>query len=274
MKFTVIPTPEILKNDVECIRITEHNGEGRLAINVCLNGLPGIVFQHHDGQSPIENISTRFGSVACVPTLYVYGQMTEPGVMNYHPKPFTTMQVVLKPHALQTLLGLNATVVTNSLVELSEFSAGSLNMQLMEARSEQARVNLIVNFLVAKLHQARTRDGLVEESLRVIHQNSGSITVKHLLEYLNLSERQFEKRFIQTVGLAPQFYIRVKRFNQAIRLMKTGRFEKLTDVAHALNFYDQSHFIRDVKAFSGITPKNLVQKVDDVQFDQRVYAYL
>ena len=150
MQFTVIPTPEILKNDVECIRITRHNGEGRLAINVCLNGLPGIAFQHHNGHSPLEKISTRLGSVAAIPTLYIYGQMTEPGVMHHKAQPFTTIQVVLKPHALQTLLGLNASILTNSLVELSEFSGGRLNMQLMEARSDQERVTLLINFLVAK----------------------------------------------------------------------------------------------------------------------------
>ena len=238
-----------------------------------MNGKPGIVFQHYDGQSPLENITTRFGSVASTPTLYVYGQMTEPGVMNHKLKPCSTIQVVLKPHALQTLLGLDASCLTNELVELGEFSARHLNMQMIEARSEQQRLTLIINFLVAKLQQNRTRDCLVEESLSLIHQNSTSVTVKQLLERLSLSERQFEKRFSQTVGITPQFYIRVKRFNEAIRFMKSGRFDKLTEVAHALNFYDQSHFIRDIKAFSGITPKTLAQKVDDLQFDQRVYAY-
>jgi AraC-like DNA-binding protein len=274
MQFTVIPTPGILKHDVECIRLTHHNGEGRLAINVCLNGLPGIAFQHHNGRSAIEAITTRFGSSPCKPTLFIYGQMTEPGIMNYKQQPASTTQIVLKPHALQTLLGLNASILTNSLVELSEFADTRLNIQLMEAHSDHDRLTLLINFLVAKLQQARTRDNLIEESLRVIHQHNGSVTINHLLEHLNLSERQFEKRFVQTVGLTPHFYMRVKRFNAAIHLMRTGRFQKLTDVAHALNFYDQSHFIRDVKAFSGITPKHLVQKVDDSQFDQRVYAYL
>ncbi len=272
MQFTVIPIPEILKEDVECIRISEFDGDDPVAINVCLNGLPGIVFQHQNGTSPIEKISTRFGSVSSTPTLFVYGQMTEPGVMHYRAGQFTSTQVVLKPHALQTLMGLNASVLTNSVVDLSEFSAGSLNMQLMEAHTDEQRVGFITDFLTAKLRQTQSRDCLVEASLRVIHQHSTSVTVKYLLDTLNLSERQFEKRFTQTVGLTPQFYIRVKRFNEAIRLMKTHPFEKLTDVAYALNYYDQSHFIRDIKAFSGITPKSLFQKVD-LQTDHRVYAY-
>jgi AraC-like DNA-binding protein len=89
---------------------------------------------------------------------------------------------------------------------------------------------------------------------------------------LHISERQFERRFTQTVGLSPHVYIRVKRFNEAIRLIKTGQFERLTDVAYALNFSDQSHFIRDIKAFSGMTPTSLAQKVDDFHHEQAGYA--
>jgi len=102
--------------------------------------------------------------------------------------------------------------------------------------------------------------------------HSGSIHVKDVLAYVHLSERQFERRFTQTVGLSPHVYIRVKRFNEAIRLIKTGQFERLTDVAYALNFSDQSHFIRDIKAFSGMTPTSLSQQVDDFQNAQAGYA--
>jgi AraC-like DNA-binding protein len=272
MKLRILPAPRHLQDDIECIRLTEYTSADLLAINVCLNGLPGVVFQHFNGHSPIENIVTRSGLTTSANTLFVYGQMTEPSVMNYR-GPFTTIQVILKPHALQTLLGINATVLTNALVDLSEFSSGELNRRMIDARNEQERVALFIDFLGAKLAQSRTRDQLIEASLHLIHTRIGTITVKSLIETLNLSERHFERRFQQAVGVSPQFYIRVKRFNEALRLMKTGRFDTLTDVAYRLNFYDQSHFIRDIKAFSGLTPKHLSHKVDDPA-DDRVYSYV
>jgi AraC-like DNA-binding protein len=194
--------------------------------------------------------------------------------MHYKKGSSTTTHVIFKPHALKTLLGINASALTDGWAELHEFSAGDLPAQLLEATNEQERIALLTSFLLARFKQAKTRDTLVEESLRFIHTNSGSIQVKDLLEYLHLSERQFERRFTQTVGLSPHVYIRVKRFNEAIRLIKTRQFERLTDVAYALNFYDQSHFIRDIKAFSGMTPKSLSQKVDDFYHDQAGYSYV
>lgn len=276
MKFRLLPVPKMLRNDVECIRVSEYEQTdgGNLAINVCLNGLPGIVFQHNNGASPIENIATSSAVVNGIPTLYVYGQMTQMGVMNYKRESFTTMQVILKPHALQTLLNINATALTNCLVDLAEFSARDLNMRMLEASSDQARVDLLTDFLCAKKAQRSKRDPLVEASLRLIHQNSTSITVKNLLDDLHISERQFEKRFSQSVGLSPQFYIRVKRFNEAVHLLRNQQFSRLVDVAHSLNYYDQSHFIRDIKAFSGITPTHLSEKMHDVSLEQKVYAYV
>ena len=270
MKYKSVAIPELLREHVEAIIITRHNGETDMAVNVCLNALPGIVFQHSSGHSPVDKMTTASGYRADTPTLFVYGQMTERSTMSYKKEPFTATTIFLKPHALQTLLGVNASALTDHLVDLREFSADNLNMKLLEAKNEQMRLTLLTDFLASKLRQATTQDRLIEESLRIIHNNVSRATVKYLLECLNISERQFEKRFGQTVGLSPQFYIRVKRFTEAIQLMKTGHYQRLTDVAHALNFYDQSHFSRDIKAFSGITPRSLFQKVDEFQSDHKI----
>lgn len=274
IQFTLLPPPDLLKRDVECFRVAHYRGEEGFALTVSPNGMPGIVFQQHNGQSPVETISTSSKSNSSIPTLYVYGQTNGPGVMHHKKGPYTTVQVILKPHALQTLLGINASALTHSLVELHEFSAHSLTEQLLEAANEHKQIALLTSFLVAQLKQEKPRDTLVEESLRLIHQHIGAIQVKSLLDYLNISERQFERRFSQTVGVPPQLYIRVKRFNEAVRLMKAGQFDALTSIAHALGFHDQSHFIRDIKAFSGMTPTNLSHNTDDFHHGQAGYFYL
>jgi AraC-like DNA-binding protein len=272
IKFKILPAPGILRSEVECIRVIEHRGKEEIAIKVFPNGLPGIVFQHHNGRSALENIITP-SHISHVPTSFLYGPGTEASIMNYKKGSYASIQVVFQPYSLKTLLGINAAVLTNGFAELNEFSAEDLNLQLMEASSNEKRVVLIMDFLLAKLKQSKSRDPLVEESLHLIHQNITFIEVRHLLKRLAISERQFERRFSQTVGIAPQAYIRVKRFNEAIRLMKTRHYAKLTDIAYALNFHDQSHFIRDVKALSGLTPRTLSQKAENFQ-DQSGLSYI
>jgi AraC-like DNA-binding protein len=261
IQFSTVPSPEILKRDVECFRIIKYRGDEGSSIKVSPNGMPGIVFQHCNGRSAIENISMP-SRIVSTPTLFLYGLGTDPSVMNYKKGSYATIQVIFKPHALNTLLGINA-LALHGYAELNEFAAEDLNLRLMEARNENEQVALLTRFLVAKFERARTRDTLIEEGLHLIQKKVSFITVKSLREDLNISERQFERRFSQTVGLSPQSYIRVKRFNEAIRLMKTRQYERLTDIAYALNFHDQSHFIREVREFSGMTPKDISQKAEN-----------
>jgi AraC-like DNA-binding protein len=261
IQFSTIPSPQFLKRDIECFRIIAYTGDESSSIKVSPNGMPGIVFQHVNGRSAIENISMP-SRIVSPPTLFLYGLGTDPSVMNYKKGSYATIQVIFKPHALNTLLGINA-LRLDGFAELNEFAAEDLNLRLMEAPSTEEQVALLTRFLVAKFEQSRTRDTLIEEGLHLIHKNVGFVTVKFLLEGLNISQRQLERRFSQTVGLSPQSYIRVKRFNEAIRLMKIGQYQRLTDIAYALNFHDQSHFIRDIKRFSGMTPKDISQKAEN-----------
>ena len=273
IQFSILPPPATLKNDIECLRIAQHSGEEAMAIKVSPLGVPGLVFQHNNGRSALEQIITHAGRTSSPPPLFLYGAGIEPSVMHYKGGSSTTVQVIFKPHALKTLLGIDASQLTNRWADLHEFGAPDLEGQLIEANNEQEHLTFLTSFLVAKLKQAKPRDLLVEESIRIIHNRIPSIHVKDLLDSLNISERQFERRFTQTVGLSPQTYIRVKRFNEAIRLIKTGRFTRLTDVAAALNFSDQSHFIRDLRTFSGMTPTSLAQKVDDFYHAQAGFSF-
>jgi AraC-like DNA-binding protein len=272
-KFEILSPPPILADDVECFSLVKHTGAEGFSIRVAPKAVPGIVFHHNNGHTAIESIVTNSASIHSISTLFLCGAGIEPSTMNFAKGSYTTIQVILKPHALSTLFGINASTLTNSSVELNEFSPHDLNEQMLNASDEQ-RIVLLTEFLVTHLKKERTRDKLIEESLRLIHQDTACNSVKYLLEYLSISERQFERRFNQAVGISPQSYIRVTRFNEAIRLIKTGQYEKLTDIAYALNYYDQSHLIRDINSFSGITPKNVAQKEDDFYHTQVGYSYV
>jgi AraC-like DNA-binding protein len=272
--FRILGVPEILRNDVECFIVHEFSGTVGTTINVFPSGIPGIVFHHNDRHAAIENIVTQSGHTFSPPTLFLHGAGTESSIMKFGKGSYSVMQIILKPHAVRTLFGINALSLNDGAVELNEFSKINLNEQLLEARNDQQRIALLTHFLAAKLKQHKTRDILVEESLRLIHQWAGRITVKAVLEHLDISERQFERRFCQAVGMSPVSYIRVRRFNEAMRLMKSRQYATLTEIAHALNFHDQSHFIRDIKTFSGSTPKSLSQRVSDFYHNQAGYSYV
>jgi AraC-like DNA-binding protein len=69
-----------------------------------------------------------------------------------------------------------------------------------------------------------------------------------------LSARQLERRFRDTVGLSPKYFCRVARFEQFVRRWNITSDVRLADLAQACGYYDQSHFNRDFRWFTGETP--------------------
>lgn len=273
VQFKIFPPPHHLKDYVECFRGITYNDKEEMAIRVCPNGFPGIAFHHHEGRSIVESIATKSGHNAHVPTLFLYGQVTELSIMRFT-APFVTMQTILKPSALKRLFDMDAPALTNRSIAAEKFDGEALNLQLIAAESSEERVGLLSEFITTKKAQATARDGEVENSLSLINDNIATISIEELCQHVRLSERQFERRFKQVVGVSPHFYIRVRRINAALKLMDSGNYERLVDIAHALNFHDQSHFIRDIKEFSGLTPKGIQQKVDDFYHDEVGSSYL
>lgn len=86
-------------------------------------------------------------------------------------------------------------------------------------------------------------------------QSNSKISIDILAYEINMSKRNFERRFLQYVGLTPVFYNRIIRFHKAVDLMNKSEKASFTELAYAAGYFDQSHFIRDFKQFYGQAPK-------------------
>jgi AraC-like DNA-binding protein len=226
-------------------------------------GVSGILLQHRDGRPALGSTADGqpVSSGGC-PTSFVYGKRTRP-LQTFSNGPFRLMGVVFKPQGLSRLLNTDPMPLNDGSAGLHEFSREHLGEQLLNARSDHERVARLTQFLRARVAEAGAEDLLVTESLGLIRSDIRSIRVPQLLKRLRVSERQLERRFVRAIGVSPHQYIRILRFREAVQLIKRHQFERLSDVAYDLNYVDQSHFIKDIKAFSGYTPKRLVQTVRD-----------
>ena len=69
-----------------------------------------------------------------------------------------------------------------------------------------------------------------------------------------MSAKRFIERFKAQVGVSPKRYCRIRRFQQAVARAHRGRPVDWAQVALDCGYYDQSHFIHEFRAFSGLTP--------------------
>ena len=72
----------------------------------------------------------------------------------------------------------------------------------------------------------------------------------------------FSRVLKQTTGLSPYQFVRKERVAVALCLLENAECERgLVDLALEAGFYDQAHFCREIKTFTGRTPSEIRQYV-------------
>ena len=132
-----------------------------------------------------------------------------------------------------------------------------LEERLAEAPGDGARVALVEQFLLAQLRRHHKAD--VEPLVRAVWKRKGCLAVPQLCRDLGIGERSLQRTFAAALGTTPKRFARLSRFLHVCSLLRSGHGTTLTDVGLACGYYDQSHFIADFKAFSGMTPRQFVE---------------
>lgn len=91
----------------------------------------------------------------------------------------------------------------------------------------------------------------------LIYSTKGAITVKELSEKAFWSSRQMNRYFNEQFGMPVKAYCNILRFRASLEHIAKGK------LFPEENFFDQNHFIKEVKKFSGVVPKELSQNKND-----------
>jgi AraC-like DNA-binding protein len=87
----------------------------------------------------------------------------------------------------------------------------------------------------------------------VTTQYGDEITVADLARQASLSASQLHREFARLFGITPNHYIREVRVGVARHLLESTQ-SPIAAIAFETGFYDQSHFTRQFKTSTGITP--------------------
>lgn len=126
-----------------------------------------------------------------------------------------------------------------------------LEERLNEAKNDRQRIAVVEQFLIARIKHTQP-DTLVLQALAIIHKHKGDIRISNLVQQLHTSQSPLEKRFRRVVGTSPKKFASIVRLNYILQLHRAGT--SLTATAYEAGYYDQAHFIKEFKTFTGDTP--------------------
>jgi AraC-like DNA-binding protein len=125
--------------------------------------------------------------------------------------------------------------------------------RLAEARSNRDRVDVVEAFLRRKLTNTQPV-ALISNAIQLIKQQSGIIRIRDLAISLHISQDAFEKRFRTLIGSTPKQYASIIRLRNLIG--KYPSYHSLTEASYEAGYFDQSHFIKEFRLFTGRAPKD------------------
>jgi AraC-like DNA-binding protein len=132
--------------------------------------------------------------------------------------------------------------------------AGELRERLLEAGTPRAMFAVLEQALLARAAWRLEHHPAVKFALRQFHGLPHTRTIAEVAGQIGLSAKRFIEVFNGEVGLTPKLFCRVRRFQRALRSIGQGAPVEWAAVAADCGYFDQAHFIRDFRAFSGINP--------------------
>jgi AraC-like DNA-binding protein len=123
--------------------------------------------------------------------------------------------------------------------------------QIVEAKDNRQRFLIVEQFLLSLLTE-RDRDLLVLKALEKIKLAKGNIRIKHLATDLHISQDPLEKRFRKLIGTSPKQFSNIIRMRNVINEYSSA--DSLNDASYLAGYFDQAHFIKEFKSFTGQTP--------------------
>lgn len=132
---------------------------------------------------------------------------------------------------------------------------GDLRERLLETKDIDLRFRFVEDFL---LNRFRTKLGLnpcVAFAVTEMIDRPDVINIARMNSKIGYSQKHFTEMFRKQVGVTPKSYLKIMRFQKAVRTIDAAKDIDWGSIAFDCGFYDQAHFINDFKHFSGFTPE-------------------
>ena len=248
------PSPE-LQPFVKCFwSLDDEKNDEPVKQRVVPDGCMEMIFHYGD----LYEQYFEDGSSIIQPRSFVFGQITK--YIEIAPTGASgIISARFLPDGLTPFLDLPVTALENKAVAITEiFKADGKELEdkVIGANDNTRRIQLIEKFLLSKLTESKAIDAITKSCVEVIFQSQGQIGVVELAEKMNINRRHMERKFTSLIGISPKQLARVARLQATLKMLEQKNFTNLTSLAYENGYYDQAHFIKDFKEFTGTSPKS------------------
>lgn len=256
MLYKEILPGEKLRTYVQCYYTFDSETCAEIDDTVFPGGHMEIIFNLGDGiwKSSVKDVFHP------TPPIELWGKLTQPLAVKAVGKN-KMLGIRFHAHSAAFFFNEELSEFNNQIADLRDVlgaPAKALHARLREAAGLEERIGLIEDFLLRRLASREKKTEAIALIGRVVQEMQNSYDpddVETIASRYNISSRYLRKLFLQYTGVSPKLYNKISRFQQSLQLV-TENQSSLTSIAYDCGYFDQSHFIRDFKLFTGFTPSS------------------
>lgn len=258
MRYQEIIPGSVLKQYVKCYYIYQSDSAVAFDDTVFPSGCMEIIFNLGSGtwQTATED------EFVTTPPVELWGQIVKPLPVRSIGKN-TMLGIRFYPHAASCFVNEQIGQFNNQVVDFNDIShVQELHESLLENENLDTRIELIETFLLNQLsvcEKKLSKMDVVHDIMSEIRKEDFYENITGIASRYGITSRYLQKLFLQYTGLTPKLYTKINRFQNSLKLV-SKKDRSLTSIAYDCGYFDQSHFIREFKYFTGYTPSGYSQE--------------
>ena len=253
MKVQVFQPSAILSEYVYSFVYMKENCSS-LSCNIIPGGYSGMVFMLNGNTNKI-NIFNQTRTISS--GRIILGQVTESYriIMGNRPE---SLIALFKPTALSRMFSLPFYQLTNndlSIDDIIGIEAERIHDQIYSAKNIYDKIAVLEIFLLKILKKVKMNNEIIDKAVKFIIDQKGQTMGCNIHQNFDISLRKFQRKFQELVGLSSKQYSRIVRLNYIInKINESTQNLNWQDIVYLGGYYDQTHFIKDFKSFTGLPP--------------------
>lgn len=248
---TYIPNHELEKTFINCIwRVTEFDVRERTEV-ILPKGTVEIIFNFSDNISYLNSFRP---SARTLPAVFLNGINFKPFALHKTGRQcFVGIQ--LNSVGLKLLSGYSVCEFNDRVYDGDELfpDLSAIMDRLNENPSFQSQVSILRMWIRRHIPGNGDPGATGRAQKLLLTDCCRDVTVKSLSDQICLSDRQLRRFSLDWLGMNTEEFIHYRKYLFCLKQLHDSN-KTLTDIGLQAGYYDQSHFIREFKSYTGLTP--------------------
>lgn len=166
------------------------------------------------------------------------------------------MGVRLKPGIFYLIFNIGADKIMDNQIPFNEIEKEINLDKITKLNETNERIECIKKYLLQK-NKKQIKMPFIE-IVEELYKSPKEQSVINIANQIGYNERHLYRLFKTNYGVSPKVLLNILRLHLCLNLMLEKNIE-LVNISNLCGFYDQSHFIKEIKKYTGISPLKIIE---------------